>query len=132
MAVKQLQELLPKARVVYCSATGASEPRHLGYMIRLGLWGEGNLSFTSFKEFLDGLGSRGMAALELVAMDMKARGMYVSRSLSYANCTFDTLQTELEPTFRETYNMYFPPPPSVIRVHTHTDTHTDTHTHTHS
>lgn len=31
-----LQKALPRARVLYCSATGASEPRNLAYMIRLG------------------------------------------------------------------------------------------------
>ena len=44
-----------------------------------------------------------MAALELVAMDMKARGMFVCRSLSFANCEFDILSTELESRFEETY-----------------------------
>lgn len=39
LAVKELQELLPNARVVYCSATGCSEPGDMAYMIRLGLWG---------------------------------------------------------------------------------------------
>jgi hypothetical protein len=47
------QEKLPEARVVYCSATGASEPRNLGYMVRLGLWGDG----TSFQDFPQFLGS---------------------------------------------------------------------------
>lgn len=46
-----LQEMLPEARVVYCSATGASEPRNLGYMVRLGLWGDGT-SFQNFQKFL--------------------------------------------------------------------------------
>lgn len=46
-----LQDRLPEARVVYCSATGASEPRNMGYMVRLGLWGEGT-SFSEFREFL--------------------------------------------------------------------------------
>ena len=41
LAVIKLQNKLPKARVLYVSATGASEPRHLGYMVRLGLWGKG-------------------------------------------------------------------------------------------
>ena len=45
------QEKLPEARVVYCSATGASEPRNLGYMVRLGLWGDGT-SFQDFPQFL--------------------------------------------------------------------------------
>jgi hypothetical protein len=40
-AVVELQQRLPNSRVVYCSATGATEPRNLGYMTRLGLWGIG-------------------------------------------------------------------------------------------
>lgn len=39
LAVKEIQERLPRARVVYCSATGCSEPADMAYMIRLGLWG---------------------------------------------------------------------------------------------
>lgn len=46
-----LQGQLPEARVIYCSATGASEPRNMGYMIRLGLWGTGT-SFIDFRDFL--------------------------------------------------------------------------------
>ena len=40
-AVLLLQASMPRARVVYCSATGASEPRNMAYMGRLGLWGGG-------------------------------------------------------------------------------------------
>ena len=39
LAVKEIQERLPRARVVYCSATGCSEPADMAYMLRLGLWG---------------------------------------------------------------------------------------------
>jgi hypothetical protein len=39
LAVLELQNKLPNARIVYVTTTGASEPRHLGYMVRLGLWG---------------------------------------------------------------------------------------------
>ncbi|KAK3042673.1 hypothetical protein RJ639_000925 [Escallonia herrerae] len=74
-AVLEIQARLPEARVIYCSATGASEPRNLGYMVRLGLWGAGT-SFENFREFLGALDKGGVGALELVAMDMKARGMY--------------------------------------------------------
>lgn len=74
LAVLELQNKLPKARVVYASATGeytldrndlhtftfcsynmfgafpgASEPRNMAYMNRLGIWGEG----TPFREFSD-------------------------------------------------------------------------------
>ena len=48
-AVVALQRAVPGARVVYCSATGASEPRNLGYMERLGLWGAGNPSYSNFQ-----------------------------------------------------------------------------------
>lgn len=49
LTVLEVQNKLPKARVVYASATGASEPRNMAYMVRLGLWGAG----TPFPEFLD-------------------------------------------------------------------------------
>jgi len=45
--VVDLQNDLKNARVVYSSATGASQPSHLGYMTRLHLWGEGTCFFDS-------------------------------------------------------------------------------------
>ena len=49
-AVGILQDLLPNARVLYSSATGASEPNNLGYMYRLGAAG-----FDHMKEMIDTL-----------------------------------------------------------------------------
>ena len=40
-------------------------------MTRLGLWGEGVPAFPDFAAFLDAMDSKGVAAFELVAMDMK-------------------------------------------------------------
>lgn len=51
LTVLQLQKKLPKARIVYCSATGASEPKNMAYMSRLGIWGMGT-QFPSFTEFI--------------------------------------------------------------------------------
>ena len=45
LAVLKLQNMLPKARIVYVSSSGALEPRTMECMIRLGLWGPG----TSFQ-----------------------------------------------------------------------------------
>ncbi|KAJ0498287.1 putative protein strawberry notch, P-loop containing nucleoside triphosphate hydrolase [Helianthus annuus] len=101
-AVVELQARLPEARVVYCSATGASEPRNLGYMVRLGLWGAGT-SFVDFTEFLDAMNKGGVGALELVAMDMKARGMYVCRTLSYKGSEFEVVEVPLEAKMTEIY-----------------------------
>ena len=58
----------------------------MGYMVRLGLWGEGSPAFQDFGRFLKevtGSKGAGMAVLELVAMEMKAQGMYVCRTLSF-------------------------------------------------
>jgi hypothetical protein len=50
-AVYNLQEALPKARIIYCSATGVTDPVNMGYMTRLGLWGVGT-PFATFLDFL--------------------------------------------------------------------------------
>ncbi|KAI9116321.1 hypothetical protein K1719_012488 [Acacia pycnantha] len=101
-AVVDIQDRLPEARVVYCSATGASEPRNMGYMVRLGLWGPGT-SFTGFREFLGALDRGGVGALELVAMDMKARGMYLCRTLSYKGVEFEVIEAPLEDEMMDMY-----------------------------
>ncbi|KHN35773.1 Protein strawberry notch like 1 [Glycine soja] len=101
-AVVDIQDRLPEARVVYCSATGASEPRNMGYMVRLGLWGDGT-SFIDFREFLGALDRGGVGALELVAMDMKARGMYLCRTLSYEGAEFEVIEAPLEDKMMEMY-----------------------------
>ena len=82
-----IQARLKGAGVVYVSATGASELDHLGYMSRLGLWGRGT-SFVDNKDFSRSVGSKGVGAMELVAMDLKARGLFLARSLSYVLASF--------------------------------------------
>lgn len=42
-AVLALQKVLPRAKVLYSSATGASEPHNLAYMVRLGNFGFGGM-----------------------------------------------------------------------------------------
>lgn len=71
----------------------------MGYMERLGLWGEGS-PFAHFTDFLDVIGSRGVGALEMVAMDMKARGMYVCRTLSFAGVLPDFFPSISSPSRR--------------------------------
>jgi len=64
-AVVELQRRLPMARVMYVSATGATDANNLCYMRRLGLWG----AHTAFKdkgEFVHMLTKRGVSAMELV------------------------------------------------------------------
>lgn len=101
--VLELQNRLPKARVVYASATGASEPRNMAYMTRLGIWGEGT-QFSEFNDFLNAVEKRGVGTMELVAMDMKLRGMYIARQLSFAGVTFRIEEVALGDRFISTYN----------------------------
>ena len=97
-AVLKLQTALPRARVVYCSATGASEPKHLGYMDRLGLWGGSETPFGDFDDFRRAVESRGVGMMELVAMHLKQRGALVSRALSFKSCTFELVNDVMTPS----------------------------------
>ncbi|XP_069396639.1 protein strawberry notch homolog 2 isoform X2 [Delphinus delphis] len=102
-AVLDLQNKLPLARVVYASATGASEPRNMIYMSRLGIWGEGT-PFRTFEEFLHAIEKRGVGAMEIVAMDMKVSGVYIARQLSFSGVTFRIEEIPLAPSFERIYN----------------------------
>ncbi|XP_055305028.1 protein strawberry notch-like [Sitodiplosis mosellana] len=103
IAVEELQAKLPNARVVYASATGASEPRNMAYMVRLGLWGQGT-PFTNFGEFLTAVEKRGVGAMEVVAMDMKLRGMYIARQLSFQGVTFQIEEVPFDEESEQVYN----------------------------
>ncbi|XP_040273504.1 protein strawberry notch homolog 2 isoform X2 [Bufo bufo] len=102
-AVLELQNNLPLARVVYASATGASEPKNMIYMSRLGIWGEGT-SFSTFDEFLHAIEKRGVGAMEIVAMDMKLSGMYIARQLSFTGVNFRIEEIPLDESFKQMYN----------------------------
>uniref|UniRef100_A0A8C5IJF5 Protein strawberry notch homolog 2 n=1 Tax=Junco hyemalis TaxID=40217 RepID=A0A8C5IJF5_JUNHY len=102
-AVLDLQNKLPRARVVYASATGASEPKNMIYMSRLGIWGEGT-PFRAFDEFLHAIEKRGVGAMEIVAMDMKVSGMYIARQLSFTGVTFRIEEIPLDEKYKAVYD----------------------------
>uniref|UniRef100_A0A1I8I7C1 AAA_34 domain-containing protein n=2 Tax=Macrostomum lignano TaxID=282301 RepID=A0A1I8I7C1_9PLAT len=93
-AVIELQQRLPLARVVYCSATGVSELKNLAYMTRLGLWGPSR-PFASFQDFRGLLERRGLAAAEMLAAELKATGVYVARGLSFRDAEFAIVDAPL-------------------------------------
>ncbi|KAF5281855.1 hypothetical protein FQR65_LT14499 [Abscondita terminalis] len=103
LTVLELQNKLPKARVVYASATGASEPRNMAYMVRLGMWGEGT-PFNEFADFISAVEKRGVGAMEIVAMDMKLRGMYIARQLSFHGVAFKIEEVPLSDDFVKIYD----------------------------
>ncbi|WP_241127945.1 strawberry notch-like NTP hydrolase domain-containing protein [Novosphingobium terrae] len=92
----ELQNRLPRARVVYASATGATDINNLAYAVRLGLWGEGT-QFVDRESFTARIREGGIAAMELVARELKAMGVYTARSLSYAGVEYDILEHSLTP-----------------------------------
>lgn len=103
LTVLKLQAELPNARIVYASATGASEPKNMAYMVRLGLWGKGT-PFKHFTDFITSIEKRGVGAMELVAMDMKLRGMYIARQLSFGGVSFRIEEAPLDSEFKKLYN----------------------------
>ncbi len=102
----RLQRALPDARVVYVSATGASEVESLGYAERLGLWGSADFPFPTRSEFIAAIEDGGVAAMEVLARDLKAMGLYASRSLSFEGVEYEILEHELTPEQVGIYDAY--------------------------
>lgn len=99
----EIQYRLPNARVVYASATGASETKHLGYMTRLGIWGMGT-PYSDFGRFCETIEKRGVGAMELVAVDLKMRGAYIARQLSFKTTSFEIQTANLDKDFIQLYD----------------------------
>ena len=129
-AVIKLQNELPGARVLYVSATGATDVRNMAYMTRLGLWApepprSGGLERTpeerakaeahaglsgrypfpgGFVEFLNEIENGGVGAKEMVSRDLKALGMYASRSISFKGVDYRERVHALTPDQRQMYD----------------------------
>lgn len=101
-----LQYSLPASRVVYLSATGATEPQDLAYATRLGLWGSPEAPFMSRDGFMEAADAGGTSFLEVICRELKALGLYVARSLSFEGVEVDGLRHDLTPEDEEIYNTY--------------------------
>ncbi len=100
-----LQNNLPGARVLYASATGASDVNNLAYAVRLGLWGPGT-AFANREDFIAQIRAGGIAAMELVSRDLKALGLYQARALSFAGVEYEILKHDLSPGQVAIYDTY--------------------------
>ena len=100
-----LQNTLPRARVLYASATGAADVNNLAYAVRLGLWGPGT-AFANREQFISEIRDGGIAAMELVARDLKASGLYLARALSFAGVEYDILRHDLTAEQIAVYDTY--------------------------
>ena len=101
----RLQNLLPRARVLYASATGASDVNNLAYACRLGLWGP-ETAFVTRERFVEDIRKGGIAAMELVARDLKSLGLYTARALSFAGVEYDVLAHDLTEAQVRIYDAY--------------------------
>jgi hypothetical protein len=104
LAVFQIQNDIPDARVLYSSATGATDVRNMAYMTRLGLWGPGTSFPDGFEQFMSDIEHRGVGAMEMVSRDMKALGMYISRTISFDGVEYREAVHELTPDQLKMYN----------------------------
>ena len=102
----RLQNALPDARILYDSATGASTIPGLAYATRLGLWSTDDTPFNQRNDFVAAMEKGGVAAMEVVARDLKALGLYQARALSYDGVEVDILEHPLTPSQRRIYDSY--------------------------
>lgn len=102
----RLQHALPDARVVYVSATGATTVHNLAYAQRLGLWGGEDFPFATRAEFVEAIEAGGVAAMEVLARDLRALGLYTARSLSYDGVEYELVEHQLSGEQRRIYDAY--------------------------
>jgi len=102
----RLQHALPDARVVYVSATGATTVHNLAYAQRLGLWGGDDFPFATRAEFVEAIEAGGVAAMEVLARDLKSLGLYAARSLSYEGVEYELVEHRLSPEQVRIYDAY--------------------------
>ncbi|WP_316234524.1 strawberry notch-like NTP hydrolase domain-containing protein [Bradyrhizobium sp. SZCCHNR1020] len=102
----RLQHALPNARIVYVSATGATTVHNLAYAQRLGLWGGDDFPFATRAEFVEAIEEGGVAAMEVLARDLKALGLYAARSLSYEGVEYELIEHQLTPEQVRIYDSY--------------------------
>lgn len=102
----RLQHALPNARVLYVSATGATTVHNLAYAQRLGLWGGEDFPFATRAEFVEAIEAGGVAAMEVLARDLKALGLYAARSLSYEGVAYELVEHRLSDEQIRIYDEY--------------------------
>ena len=102
----RLQHALANARIVYVSATGATGVHNLAYAQRLGLWGGTDFPFANRADFVSAVEAGGIATMEVLARDLKALGLYISRSLSYEGVEVEIVEHALTTEQIRIYDAY--------------------------
>ena len=98
-----LQTAFPDSRVIYASATGATDVHNLAYAVRLGMWGA-ETCFSDRSTFIKAFEGGGISDLEQVTLSLKSAGLYIARSLSFDGVDTRHLAVTLTPEERRVYN----------------------------
>jgi hypothetical protein len=106
LAGLRLQHALHDALILYVSATGATTVQNLAYAARLGLWGTGDFPFATRAEFVAAMEKGGVAAMEVLARDLKALGLYAARSLSFEGIEYEIVEHRLTDEQIRIYDAY--------------------------
>ena len=78
----------------------------MAYAGRLGLWAAGETPFETRTDFVSAMEAGGVAAMEVVARDLKALGLYQARALAYHGVEVDILVHDLSDEQRRIYDSY--------------------------
>ena len=73
-------------------------------MNRLGLWGYGTEHPSGFSQFFKGIKRFGCGTMELHEMHLKGQGALMARTLSYSNCEFEPIVTDMDEKMANVYN----------------------------
>ena len=80
--------------------------QNLAYAARLGLWGTGDFPFATRADFVAAMEGGGIAAMEVLARDLKALGLYAARSLSFEGIEYEIVEHRLTPEQIRIYDAY--------------------------
>lgn len=89
--------------VLYSSATAASSLKHLQYLTKLQLWGP-NTPFPDFASLASLMKTHGTPLMELLAIQMRSTGSYVSRQLSFSDVIMEHVKVNLSAADVHTYD----------------------------
>ncbi|NIE81674.1 bifunctional class I SAM-dependent methyltransferase/DEAD/DEAH box helicase [Asaia sp. As-1742] len=76
------------------------------YAQRLGLWGGEDFPFVTRADFIAAIEAGGVAAMEVLARDLKAMGLYTARSLSYDGVEYELVEHQLTPEQIRIYDAF--------------------------
>lgn len=89
--------------ILYSSATAASSAKHLEYLDKLQLWGT-KTPFLTYASLASAIKSHGAPLMELLSIQMRSCGAYVSRQLSFSDVTMEHKLIKLTEQERNMYD----------------------------